>query len=101
MTRYLLIVELEPSDDVEPYMFAGRIENYGAVRSVLVMPVEDGEQLVKMSVVKEAISEGRPAMLARQQAERRAELEHYDQAADRVRAAKIAERANPNKDENR
>ncbi len=56
MSRYLLIVELDPGlGDVEPYKFAGRIEDSVEVASVLVMPIEDGDQIVKMSTVTLAI----------------------------------------------
>lgn len=57
VSRYLIIVELDPHTDVEPSQFAERIENWREVRSVRVMSVEDDEQLVKMAVVKTATDE--------------------------------------------
>lgn len=56
--RIALVLHLDPSWDVEAYQLAGRLTDTPGVRSVEVVPLEVGDELMRMSSAKNAIEAG-------------------------------------------
>lgn len=56
--RIALVLHLDPSWDVEAYQLAGRLTDTPGVRSIEVVPLEDGDELMRMSTAKRAVTAG-------------------------------------------
>lgn len=56
--RIALVLHLDPAWDVEAYQLAGRLTDTPGVRSVEVVPLESGDELMRMSTAKRAVTAG-------------------------------------------